>query len=125
MGGGICEGDGVGDGGGAHEEADGREELFLRYLHVWRHVHEECGGEVMAFRVLGVVVAGAADEETGALGDGGGDEGFEVGEAGGGDHGADVYAWAEGCDAGFEEREERAVGGREGDDAFDADTVLA
>ena len=77
--------------------------------------------------------AGAADEAAGAMVDGVGYEGFEAREACGGDHGAHVCgvgvveggAGAEGADAGFKDADERCVGFWEGDDAFDADAILA
>ena len=80
----------------------------------------------------GVSMALAADEESSTLGHGVGDEGFEAGEGGWGDHGADVDvgfveggADAEGADAWFEEGYEGGVGVWEGDDALDADAILA
>lgn len=130
--GGVRDGDGVREGGGAREEADGGEEFFVRDAHLGRDVCEQSGGEVVAVGVVRVVEAGAADEETRALGDGGGDEGFQVREVGRGDAGAEVDggagvevgAGAEGGDAGGEDGEECVVGVREGDDALDADAVL-
>jgi len=127
---------GVVEGRGAHEDEDGREELLARDAHRRRDVDEEGGGEIVAFGVDGVVEALAADEETGALLHGFGDEAFESGEGGVGDHGADVDvvvvvviiqrgAETEGADPRFDEGDEPVVDGGTGHDALDADAVLA
>lgn len=86
----VCEGDGVGDGGRAHEQEDRGEELGLRDGHGGRDVCDEGGREVVASGVVGVDVAFSAGEEARALLDGVLDEVFEVGEIGVGDGGADV-----------------------------------
>ncbi len=100
----------------------------------------------MSSRVLGVIVWTPAAVEFCALRDGGGDGLCEEGEAGGGYEGADVDVVfvvlvapgvggaggggerggeTEVLDAGLEEGDEEGVGARAGDDAFDADAILA
>lgn len=82
--------DSVRDGGGAEDGADGGKDLFLGDTHGGRDVHEESGLEVMTFGMFWVVIALAAREESRALGNGFGDEGFEAGEGVCGDHGTDI-----------------------------------
>ena len=115
-----------------HENADRGEELFLRDTHGGQNVNEEGRGEIMALGVLGVSVALPTHKKTCALSDGGFDMGFQARKGIRGNHGADVDVWvveggakAEGADAGFEERDEFGVSGREGDDALDANAILA
>lgn len=127
--GGVCDGEHVlcGGGGGAEHGEDWGEALVLGDAHGRGDVDEEGGLEVVALGVLGVGVALAAGEEAGALGDGLGDELLEAGEGGVGDHGAHVGVGAEadGLDAGLEQLDEAVVDGAGGDDALDADAVLA
>ena len=85
----------------------------------------------MAFWVIGMMVALAADKELRALRHGFGDQAFKAGERIRGYHGSDVHlrvfngrAKAEGANAGFEERDELWVYRLEGDDAFDTNTIL-
>ena len=87
----------------------------------------------MALRVVRVGVSTSAHQQFRALGHRFGDEGFEPREAGGGDLSADVHgggrverrADPEGPDAVGEDGEQSLVGAGEGDDALDADAVLA
>ena len=120
------------DGGGAHEDAYGGKELFLRDTHRGRHVDHEGWCEVVAFWEFRVVVVLAADEAAGALSDGVSDEVFKAGEATLGYHGADVGfwiikggAWAKCADAGFEDTYKRGIRVWKSDDAFNANAVLA
>ncbi|KAK1238367.1 hypothetical protein MKX07_006513 [Trichoderma sp. CBMAI-0711] len=127
--GGVCDGEDVlwGGGAGAEHGEDGGEALGAGDAHVRGDVDEERGLEVVAAGVVRVGEALAAGEEAGALGNGLGDEVLEAGEGGVGDHGAHVGVGAEadGLDAGLEQLDEAVVDGARGDDALDADAVLA
>ncbi|KAH6605612.1 hypothetical protein Trco_004765 [Trichoderma cornu-damae] len=134
-GGAEAEVGGVGDGEhvlrrgglGAEHGEDRGETLLLGDAHGGRHVDEEGGLEVVAPGVVGVKVASAAGEQTGALGHGFRDELLEAGEGGVGDHGphVGVGAEADGPDARLQELDEAVVDGAGRDDSLDADAVLA
>ena len=94
----VGQGDGLRDGpGGLHNEAYRSEEFGLSDAHRRMDVDYQSGAEVMAGRVSWVVEVGAAGDETGTLGDGFADEGFEIVEVGGGDAGTDIDWLSFGC----------------------------
>jgi len=67
---GICQLDGVVQGGSFHDDADRGEEFFLGYAHSRSNVGEESGGEVMPLQILRVGVPLPADQALGAFGNG-------------------------------------------------------